>query len=91
LSRVFPSFGWFVFTDADGRRSVKILCRDVSIQTHKERAGATPGDVVAFLFLGPFRPIREYYEMIYFFGEEYVKKVLGCQGGIETDSTGILN
>jgi len=23
--------------------------------------------------------------MIYFFGEEYVKKVLGCQGGIETE------
>jgi len=48
-----------------------------------ERAGATSADVDAFLF-EPSRPIQEYSEMIYFFGEEYVKKMVGCQGRIET-------
>ena len=49
-----------------------------------ERGGATSADVDAFLF-EPSRLIQEYSEMIYFFGEEYVKKVLGCQGGIEQE------
>jgi hypothetical protein len=35
-------------------------------------------------FFEPSRPIQEYSEMIYFFGEEYVKKMVGCQGRIET-------